>query len=255
MSMGYQVGVTPLQMAAAVSTVANGGTLFEPHLVRAIVRDDKRSPVPSKPLRRAISEETAATLTTIMEEVVVRGTGRKAQLDGFRVAGKTGTAAKLVGGQYSHSDYNVSFVGFVPSRQPRLTIIVVVDSPHNGSPYGGTVAAPIFRRIAEASLRQLAVTPTINPPPVVLAGGPTTEVVATPISGPSVRPEMTPAGGPAVMPDVRGLSAREALRVLGAAGLLVRVNGSGVVAEQTPAPGDAIEMGGWSALELRRGAQ
>jgi cell division protein FtsI (penicillin-binding protein 3) len=254
MSMGYQVGVTPLQMAGAVSAVANGGTLFEPHLVRAIIRGGLRAPVATKPLRRAINEETAATLTTIMEGVVQRGTGRKAQLDDYRVAGKTGTAAKLVGGQYSHSDYNVSFVGFVPSRQPRLTIIVVVDSPRNGSPYGGTVAAPIFRRIAEASLRQLAVTPTINPPPVILAGN-TTEVNARQIAGSAVRPAITPVGGPPVMPDVRGLGAREALRVLGASGLLVRLSGSGVVTSQTPAPGDAIEAGAWSALELRRGAQ
>jgi cell division protein FtsI (penicillin-binding protein 3) len=252
--MGYQVGVTPLQMAGAVSAVANGGTLFEPHLVRAIIRGGLRAPVATKPLRRAINEETAATLTTIMEGVVQRGTGRKAQLDDYRVAGKTGTAAKLVGGQYSHSDYNVSFVGFVPSRQPRLTIIVVVDSPRNGSPYGGTVAAPIFRRIAEASLRQLAVTPTINPPPVILAGN-TTEVNARQIAGSAVRPAITPVGGPPVMPDVRGLGAREALRVLGASGLLVRLSGSGVVTSQTPAPGDAIEAGAWSALELRRGAQ
>jgi beta-lactam-binding protein with PASTA domain len=81
------------------------------------------------------------------------------------------------------------------------------------------------------------------------------DVIARPANGPMVRPEITPAGGPPVMPDVRGLSARDALRVLGAAGLLVRVSGSGVVAEQTPPPGAAIGAGAWSAVELRRGAR
>src|SRR5437868_9261034 len=92
-SMGYQVGVTPLQMVTAASVVANGGTLLEPHLVRAIIRDNHREEIPSKPLRRVITPETAATLTTIMEGVVDRGTGDTARLDDFQVAGKTGTAS------------------------------------------------------------------------------------------------------------------------------------------------------------------
>ena len=89
-----------------------------------------------------------------MEGVVERGTGKRAQIAGYTVAGKTGTAKKLVNGSYSgHSDYNVSFVGFVPSRKPAFTIVVVVDSPTDGVGYGGAVAAPIFKRIAEAALR------------------------------------------------------------------------------------------------------
>jgi len=251
MSMGYQVGVTPLQMATAVSAVANGGTLFEPHLVREIVRPDRREMVPPKPLRQVINANTAATLTTIMEGVVLRGTGKKAQLDDYQVAGKTGTAAKLVDGRYSHSDYNVSFVGFVPSRRPVLTIIVVVDTPRNGSPYGGTVAAPIFHRIAEASLRQLAIPPTINPPPVILA---TDEDSPGPseTTGADLGHAAAQETGSPVMPDVRGMSAREALRVLGAAGVTAQIHGSGLVEMQTPVPGAPIENGASSVLELRR---
>jgi len=158
MAMGYQISVTPLQMASAVSAVANGGTLYEPHVVRASVRDGVRTETPPKPLREAINRETAATLTTIMEDVVRRGTGTKAQLTGYQVAGKTGTAYKaLATGGYSTTDYNASFVGFVPSRQPALVIIVVVDTPRGGVYFGGDVAAPIFRQIAEASLQYLAV--------------------------------------------------------------------------------------------------
>src|SRR5262249_21072799 len=129
-SMGYQVGVTPLQMAAAVSSVANGGTLYEPHIVRAVIRDGQRMPMAPKALRRTISERTAGELTTIMEQVVERGTAKAAQMDGFTIAGKTGTSHKLVDGHYSQSDYNASFVGFVPSRKPALTILVVIDAPH-----------------------------------------------------------------------------------------------------------------------------
>ena len=113
--MGYQVGVTPLQMAAAVSVVANGGELVEPHVVRAFIRNGRREAVPRKVVRRAITPETAATMTEIMEAVVERGTAKGfAQIDGYTVAGKTGTASKLVNGHYSKSDYNASFVGFVP---------------------------------------------------------------------------------------------------------------------------------------------
>src|SRR6185436_6963870 len=139
MSMGYQVGVTPLQMAAAVSSVANGGSLIEPRVVRAFVKDGNRVPVPPKVLRRTVSAGTAAELTTIMEAVVDRGTAKAAQIEGYTIAGKTGTAAKLIGGRYSRSEYNASFVGFIPSRKPAVTIIVVIDSPHGAGYYGGTV--------------------------------------------------------------------------------------------------------------------
>lgn len=253
-SMGYQVGVTPLQMATAASVIASGGVLYEPHLVRAIIRDDRRDLTPAKALRRVISSETAALLTTIMEGVVERGTGKQAGLDGYQVAGKTGTAARLANGRYSTSEYNVSFVGFVPSRQPVLTILVVIDTPRNGSPYGGTVAAPVFRKIAEASLRQLAIPPTIDPPPVILAGD-TSAVQPRQIDGPAARPPLVPLGGPPVMPDVRGFSARDAVRVVSAAGLSVRLNGSGTVVSQTPPPGALIESGGGSVLGLRRAAR
>jgi cell division protein FtsI (penicillin-binding protein 3) len=156
-AMGYQVGVTPLQMAAAVSAVANGGELVQPRVVRAVIRDRKRLPVPRKVITRSITTNTAATLTEIMEGVVTEGTGKLAQIPGYTVAGKTGTAKKLVNGSYrGHSDYNVSFVGFVPSRNPVFAIVVVVDSPHRVSPYGGVVAAPIFQKIAATALRHYA---------------------------------------------------------------------------------------------------
>ncbi|MFA5910112.1 MAG: penicillin-binding protein [Vicinamibacterales bacterium] len=253
-SMGYQIGVTPLQMAAAASVIANGGTLYEPHVVRAIVKGGVRTAVPPKAVRRAILPGTAATLTSIMELVVTEGTARRAALASYTVAGKTGTADKLVNGRYSPSQQNVSFVGFVPSRNPVMTVIVMIDSPRLGGDTGGVIAAPIFKGIADASLRQMGVTPNINPaPPVLIARrdqNPVTTAAAS--SAPAIvtmTANMTDGGG---LPDLRGLSARDALRELARLGLTARMQGAGVVVDQTPAPGSMIEPGASCMLVLNR---
>ena len=253
-SMGYQVGVTPLQMAAAASVIANGGTLYEPHVVRATVKGGVRTPVPAKAVRRAILPETAATLTTIMESVVTEGTAKGARLVNYTVAGKTGTADKLVNGRYSPSQQNVSFIGFVPSRNPLMTVIVMIDSPRIGGDTGGAIAAPIFKHIADASLRMMGVTPTINPQPPVLVARRSDSPVTTaaaPIAPAVVTmpPGMSDGGG---LPDLRGMSAREALRELARLGLTARMEGAGVVVDQNPAPGSLIEPGGGCTLVLSR---
>jgi len=249
-SMGYQVGVTPVQMAAAVSSVANGGTLYEPHVVRATVKDGQRATVAPKALRRTISERTAGQLTAIMEAVVEEGTAKKAQIEGYTIAGKTGTAHKVIDGRYSPSEYNASFVGFLPSRKPALTVVVVIDSPHGSGYMGGAVAAPIFKRIAEASLRHLGIAPTVNQPPPVLVARHSEEspVAARPIN--YVQPQPSAADG--LMPDLRGLSAREALRSLTRVGVTPRIQGSGFVIEQSPAPGAAFAPGDLCTLKLGR---
>ena len=251
-SMGYQVGVTPLQMASAASVIANGGLLMEPHLVRAVIRDGVREQVEPKVIRRTISANTAATLTTIMEGVTERGTAKAARLERYQVAGKTGTASKAVAGGYSKSDYNASFVGFVPSRKPVFTVLVVIDTPRALGHYGGVVAAPIVKRITEAALQHVGVPPTIDAaPPVMIATG-DTHLPAPAVRPPALIATLTSEGGPALMPDVRGLSAREAVRVLGNVGMSVRLSGSGFVTAQSPDPGAVIDSGAWGALELRR---
>jgi cell division protein FtsI (penicillin-binding protein 3) len=257
-SMGYQVAVTPLQMAAAVSSVANGGSLMEPRVVRAFIKDGRRSTVAPKVLRKTVSASTLAELRTMMEGVVERGTAKAAQIDGYTIAGKTGTASKLVNGHYSRSDYNASFVGFVPSRQPALTIIVVIDSPHHHGYTGGVVAAPIFKRIAEASLRQLGVAPTINAFPPVLAArsdpGAAPVVQRRPAPTERVVTAAIAPAQPGVMPDLRGQSAREALRTLTRIGASARITGQGVVIEQTPAAGEPLGTGEVGTLKLGRSA-
>jgi membrane peptidoglycan carboxypeptidase len=251
--MGYQIGVTPMQMVTAANSIASGGKLLEPHLVRATIRDGVRHPVAPKVLRQTISQATANVMTAIMEDVVERGTAKSAAIPGYRVAGKTGTAAKLVNRRYSKSDYNGSFVGFVPSRRPALTVLVVIDSARTGQGFGGAVAAPVFQRIAAASLRHLGVPRTLDPIPPVLA------TVAAPAPAPASRVQsllvsMTSDASQGLMPDLRGLGAREALRVLGRLGLAARVQGSGVVISQEPEAGTPLERGASSVLRLGRDA-
>ena len=254
MSMGYQVGVTPLQMVAAVSSVANGGDLIQPRLVRALIRDGKRVEVKRTVLGRTISNDTAATLTGIMEQIVERGTATYAQIDGYTIAGKTGTAAKLVNGRYSNTDYYASFVGFLPSRNPVATIIVVIDSPHAHGYYGGPIAGPVFQRIAEATVRHLSVPPTLNAAPPVLVARRTESSEIHPVRDgrDASIVHVATNGDVHDLPDFRGLSAREALRTLTKIGLTARFTGSGVVTSQVPAPGTPIEPGIAFELKLER---
>jgi cell division protein FtsI (penicillin-binding protein 3) len=256
-SMGYQVGVTAVQMTTAVSSIANGGTLYEPRVLRAVTKDGRRVEVAHKALRRTVSEATAAELTAIMEQVVERGTGTAAQINGFTVAGKTGTAHKVVDKRYSPSDYNASFVGFIPSRKPALTIIVVIDSPHGNGYTGGVVAAPIFKRIAEESLRHLGIGPTINPaPPVLVARNSIEEMIPQPVSASRTIDPAAEHAGPDddgdLMPDLRGLSARQALRALTKLGMTARMTGDGSVLEQSPAAGSVLGTTDACVIKLGR---
>ena len=251
-AMGYQVGVTPLQMATAVNSIANGGVLMRPHLVRATIRNGVRQPVTPQALRRTVTADTAATLTTIMEGVVDRGTAKTARIEGYTIAGKTGTSAKLVDGQYSKSQYMSSFVGFFPSRKPMLTVLVVIDTPRNGAYYGGTVSGPVFKRIAEVAIRHVGIPRSIEPEaPVVIARnagqGPTRPVTFVSLGRASAPP--APDG---VMPDLRGLSARAAVRTLARVGLVPRMKGDGFVATQSPAAGSPLDLVGAIDLRLER---
>jgi len=178
-SMGYEVGVTPLQMAAAASAVANGGVYMQPRIVRALRRGTARTEVTPQEVRRAISTDTASTLVGIMEQVVDHGTGTAVKMPGYTVAGKTGTAQKAENGGYSTKRYVASFVGMVPADRPQLVILVVLDEPAPGKAHlGGTVAAPAFKLIAEFALKHLEIPPTQDlgiTPPASLAKPPAKE--------------------------------------------------------------------------------
>jgi cell division protein FtsI (penicillin-binding protein 3) len=255
-SMGYQVAITPLQMVAAVSSVANGGQYVEPRVLRAVYRNGVRYQVTPKIVRRTVSADTAAALTTIMEGVVTEGTAKRAAIDGYTVAGKTGTAQKLINGQYSHSDHFASFVGFVPSSNPVLAVVVVIDAAKgpNGD-HGGTVAAPIFKNIAEPALRYLGVPWTVNPPSPVLVARHDDGAGSSPTGGagaPEPVVSLVADGPPGTVPDLHGMSAREAVRTLVKLGMTARVSGDGVVSSQTPAAGSPIDGDATCHLVLER---
>jgi cell division protein FtsI (penicillin-binding protein 3) len=164
-SIGQEIGVTPIQMAAAYSAIANGGNLMKPYLVSEI-RDPKdqegKERVTFGPVAvgRAVSEETSRTVRQILQKAVETGTGQKAKPAGYSAAGKTGTAQKIDQrtGLYSKEDYVSSFVGFTPAGTPKLVIVVMIDSPV-GVTWGGSVAAPVFRAVAEQGLTYLQVQP------------------------------------------------------------------------------------------------
>ncbi len=254
-SMGYQIGVTPLQMAVATSVIANGGNLIEPHVVKALVANGRRVKMKREPPQRVITRATANTVTSIMEDVVRLGTAKRARIPGYTIAGKTGTAAKIVNKTYSKSLYNSSFVGFAPSRAPELTILVVIDSPKAGHTYGGVVAAPIFKRIAESALRYLEISPTLHASSPILV--PKTSASESKTAGARQRPAAMTAiatvkSDQVVMPDLRGLSARQALRALAKLEVRARLEGNGFVVEQTPEQGKPIDRDFECVLRLDR---
>jgi cell division protein FtsI/penicillin-binding protein 2 len=153
--IGQGIAVTPMQMATAYAAIANGGVWTRPHLIDHVGGGVTKPPV----RRRIVTPWIARQVTSMLQNVVLDGTGTLAQIPGYHVAGKTGTAAKPdPHGGYSDSRYVASFVGFVPATRPRIVVLVTVDEPH-GAIWGGTVAAPAFRQIAEPTLQHLEVPP------------------------------------------------------------------------------------------------
>jgi cell division protein FtsI (penicillin-binding protein 3) len=161
-AMGQEIAVTPLQLVTAVSAIANGGALMKPFIVERVRTTQGGSVWSREPeiRRHPIRPQTANTLTALLENVVEEGTGSQAAIQGYRVAGKTGTAQKVEPetGTYSSSKSISSFVGFAPADDPRFVMLVVIDEPQ-GRGWGGAVAAPVFREVGEQVLRHLKVPP------------------------------------------------------------------------------------------------
>jgi cell division protein FtsI (penicillin-binding protein 3) len=249
-SIGQEVSVTGVQILAAFGALANGGRLMQPYVVRAFLDpngQEVRRTEP-RPVRQVISAQTAATLTDILTSVVAEGTGHKAVVQGYAVAGKTGTAQKPdpVTHVYSRKPGVLSFIGFVPSSAPRLVILALLDEPKTAV-WGSEAAAPIFAAVAAPVLRHLDVAPTEAVPAIqiVRAGG--REAGRDP---PAESSAGVPPDGEAMMPDLTGKSLRQALALLGALDVDVAVAGRGVVVRQTPAPGTPLSPGAACRLEL-----
>jgi cell division protein FtsI (penicillin-binding protein 3) len=243
-AFGQGLSVTAIQLIAALSALANGGELMRPYVVDRIIDQNGRIVTSFRPesRRRIISEETSLKLRKIIKQVVEPGgTGTRAALPGYEVAGKTGTAQKIdpLLKKYSDERYIGSFMGFVPVDDPKLAILVVIDEPE-GTPYGGVVAAPIFRTIAKRSLHHLRVPPR----KVAVLPSPSSEPKHPPMpKSPEGPPSKTPATSDGLMPNLVGLSMRAALNKLGAKNLEVRVRGGGLLVEQKPLPGVRLSEG------------
>jgi len=174
-SMGQEIGVTSMQMVTAIAAIANGGKLMKPYIVSEIrdAQNQLKRQILPQVRRRVISQETARAVTTILEGVVTEGTGGRAAINGFRVAGKTGTAQKIDPRTraYSDSKFVSSFVGYVPADNPQLAMIVVIDEPQ-GEAWGGAVAAPVFNRVGQQALSYLGVSSSEPVKLAMAAGGP-----------------------------------------------------------------------------------
>jgi cell division protein FtsI (penicillin-binding protein 3) len=248
-SIGQEISVTAVQLLAAFGAIANGGRLMQPHVVRAYLDDRGREVrrVEPRAVRQVISPETAATLTELLTAVVADGTGRKARIEGYPVAGKTGTAQKAdpTTRVYSRKPGVLSFIGFVPSNAPRLVILVLLDEPKTVV-WGSEAAAPIFAAVAAPVLRHLDVPPA----------APTLPVQLVRVAAPAAAPEPTSgvgldaAAGDPLMPDLHGKSLRQALAILGSLDVDVAVSGRGVVVRQAPAAGTPLAPGASCRLEL-----
>ena len=239
-SIGQEIGATSLQVLRAVSAIANGGLRIEPRIVERVVDSEGRTisaPGKKEPVR-VISERTAAVLNEMLKRAVWQGTAKEAALAEHVVAGKTGTAQKAIRGGYSPDRVVASFAGYVPADRPRLVILVSVDEPRSDQ-YGGKIAAPVFREIAEGTLRYLGEPPTLPQRSISVDG--------FSLAAFSQRP--APADRAAV-PDLRGLDARAAVAAATASGLLVDAIGSGVVKSQQPWPGEALPENRRIALQL-----
>jgi cell division protein FtsI (penicillin-binding protein 3) len=261
LAMGYEVSVTPLQMTMAYGALANGGRLMEPRLVREIRSPGGKSVYVSEArrVRQAIDPTTASAVADVLADVVEEGTGQRAGLGEFRVAGKTGTARMFEAGGYRRDAYTASFAGFFPAREPQLVFLVKLDG---GSEYGGSVAAPVTRATLAAALaaratpldRRAVAIPVPDPAPEPARPDPARRLAPAPgpfvfrlESGPP-RPARSPAAR--AVPDVRGESARDAAAVLHAAGFRVHLDGVGRVHAMEPERGALAKAGTVVRLEL-----
>jgi cell division protein FtsI (penicillin-binding protein 3) len=252
-SFGQGISVTTVQLAVALGAIANGGRLLEPLLVRKAT--DGRGNVVREVaphVRRQVLEPGIARMLTEMLTAVTEdgGTGVEAAVPGFHVAGKTATAQKVdpATGKYSSDKYTASFVGMIPAERPRLVIAVVLDEPMIGH-YGGDLAGPVFRRVAEASLRYLGVTPAggvakIDKAMKSAALAPAVALKTPPVDvGVEGAQLAALAQGETRVPDATGLAAHEAVRAITRAGLLPQLEGSGRVVRQQPSAGAAAPKG------------
>lgn len=273
-TFGQGVSVTPIQQVAAVAAVANGGKLLQPQIVKSITDPTTKTTktIEPKVVRQVISEETSRKVGEYLEQVVSdqdKGTGKNAYIEGYRVAGKTGTAQKVINNEYSATKFVVSFIGYAPVDNPKIVVYIVVDEPNDPLVGGGKVAAPAFKQIVLKSLRKMGVAPnyptdtndekkevSITVPELtklqvaqakaeLKAKGMTFELVGNgktvlqqiPAGGSSAHPTqkiylITEQREKLAIPDLKGVSLRDALEITSLIGIRLIPDGEGFVVSQ-----------------------
>ncbi|WIV11246.1 stage V sporulation protein D [Proteiniborus sp. MB09-C3] len=231
-SFGQGVAVTPIQLATAISAVANGGNLMIPRVVKELVDEEGNVIHKYEPeiKRKVISEETSKTLMKILESVVSDGTGKSAYVPGYRIAGKTGTAQKVVDGRYADGKYVASFAAIAPANDPRIVVIVIVDEPSNGGYYGGQIAAPVAGEVVKDVLNYLDVEPQFNK-----------------------EEQESNEKENVTVPEVRNKNIKDASKIVLSLGLKYNTDAyfieeGSVVLDQFPSPGTVVKRG--SSIDL-----
>jgi stage V sporulation protein D (sporulation-specific penicillin-binding protein) len=228
---GQTLTISPIQMLTAIATIANDGKRMWPHLGKALLDEGGQmvKPIEPKVAQQVISPATARLVQELMVGVVQNGTGKNAQVAGYEVGGKTGTATKVIDGKIAKGKYIASFVGFAPYPNPEVAVLISVDEPQ-GAYYGGQIAAPIFGEVMGEVLAYLKVPPSNNPPPKP----------ANPWEPAPARPREQ-----AIVPSVVNLPAADAIRVAQEAGFELFIDGGGgFVTSQFPAAGSVAYKGG-----------
>lgn len=225
-SYGQGIAVTPIQLITAISSVANGGNLMKPRLVKELIDNEGNTVHTFEPeiRRKVISPDTSKTLMGILESVVSDGTGSKAYVPGYRVAGKTGTAQKVIDGRYAQGKYIASFAAVAPANDPKLAVLVIIDEPSNGAYYGGLVAGPTTGEIIKESLEYLNVEPEYT------------------------EKELEEYNKKVFVPDVRDKNIAEAGKLLTDLGFkynteTTEITSESVVIDQFPLPGVEVNKG------------
>lgn len=246
LSFGYEVAVTPIQIITACSAIINGGFLYQPQVVSAIKYDDNTYKKVFEPkfIRKVISEETSNKMKEFFVEAVEDGTGKKARINNVSIGGKTGTSRQLVNGSYSTTNYNSSFIGFFPAESPKYIILILVSAPSKAGYYGGAVAAPIFKKIAE---KIISLDPEIEQSIIEKNNQKFDFVLTSNTSANSFPVEfksnhITHVNNFEVdaMPDLRGVLIKDAVTFLSSKKIKINIKGTGKVLTQSVAPGTKL---------------
>jgi stage V sporulation protein D (sporulation-specific penicillin-binding protein) len=244
MSFGQANMVTPIQLLTAISSVANGGTLYQPYIVDRVISKEGKTIKKNEPkaVRKILSSKTCQLMNNILVDVVESGTGAAAKLEGIKVAGKTGTAQKIDSKTLSYSDTDkiASFVAYAPADNPKIAVLVVIDTPKGTLVQGGTMAGPHAKKILEGTLQYYGIPVSSETPSNVNSFVQGEAIRPQPKD---VTPEREPVAGEVVVPDLTGLTIRQVGAELGKLELRYKFQGSGTVKKQFPEPGKVVNKG------------